>query len=143
MSLCLATPVLALALAADSFTLRWTHSVELSGWQEDWRVEGHTLVLAEARVRGSGAGMEPPEGAVWREGWWVYTAPRRLPVLRLAVSGATAGRGGGWQLCTADAGCRDLERLLQRDGVAPSAIELRAGACGEGTPQLRRDAPPK
>ena len=126
MSLCLATPVLALSLTVQSFTLSWTHSVEKTEWREHWHVEGAALALQEARVRGSGAGMEPPEGSVLRDGWWVYTKPLRVPVLRLAVSGAT---GRGWRLCTATEGCRDLEALLARDGAAPSAIEIRPGAC--------------
>lgn len=126
MSLCLAAPLLALSVAADAFTLAWTHSVERTEWQERWQVRGSELVLDEARVRGSGAGMEPPEGSVLRDGWWVYQARRRVPVLRLAASGAT---GSGWRLCTEAEGCRELESLLVRDGVAPSAIEIRPGAC--------------
>lgn len=121
MSLCLATPAVALTLALQGFTLSWTHSVERTEWREHWRVEGPELVLVEARVRGSGAGMEPPEGSVLRDGWWVYRPHLRVPALHLAVSGAT---GGGWQLCT-EAGCRDLEQLLTRDGRAPTSIDLR------------------
>lgn len=143
MSLCLATPVLALALAlpaqpagqagiaaqaepAPHFTLAWTHSVERTEWQEDWRVQAGELVLAQARVRGSGAGMEPPDGAVLRDGWWVYGSALRVTALHLAVSGAT---GGGWRLCTAADGCRDLERWLSRDGMAPVSITIRPGPC--------------
>lgn len=126
MSLCLAAPLLALAVATDAFTLAWTHSVEKTEWQEDWRVQGSALVLDEARVRGSGAGMEPPEGAVWRDGWWAYGRGLALPVLRLAVSGAT---GSGWRLCTAAQGCRELETLLARGGKPPDWIEIRPGAC--------------
>ena len=49
--------------------------------------------------------MEPPEGAVLKDGWWVY-APRiaARPRLGLAASGAT---GQGWTLCT-DEGCMEL-----------------------------------
>ncbi len=126
MPICIAAGMAALTLAADAFTLAWTHSVERSEWQEDWRVRGAALELVQARVRGSGAGMEPPEGAVLRDGWWVYGRPLRLSMLRLAVSGATVD---GWRLCTADQGCRELEPLLAgRDGMAQS-IEIRAGAC--------------
>jgi hypothetical protein len=128
-SLCLAAPLLALTLAADAFTLRWTHSVEKTEWQERWQVRGDALVLAEARVRGSGAGMEPPEGAVLHEGWWVYQADLVVPVLRLAASGAT---GSGWQLCTEVDGCRELESWLSIDGRLPAWMEVRPGACGGG-----------
>lgn len=120
MSLCLAAAAVAISLGVDTFTLTWTHSVEKTEWREDWRVHGRTLVLEEARVRGSGAGMEPPDGAVLRDGWWLYHADLKLPVLRLAASGAT---GRGWQFCAAG-GCRDLEAALSLGGQAPEAIEI-------------------
>ena len=89
--------------------------------------QGNALVLSEGRVRGSGAGMDPPEGSVLQDGWWVYRRTLQVPVLRLAVSGAT---GRGWQLCTDDGGCRDLEAWLARDGIPPPAIEIRPdGVC--------------
>ena len=72
MSLCLATAAVALPLALQAFTLAWTHSVEKTEWRETWRVEGRELVLAEGRVRGSGAGMDPPEGAWLDHGVWHY-----------------------------------------------------------------------
>jgi hypothetical protein len=125
-SLCLTTTAVALTVAAEAFTLAWTHSVEQTEWRERWRVEAAALVLAEARVRGSGAGMEPPEGSVLKGGWWVYRRDLALPVLRLAVSGAT---GRGWQLCTDADGCRDLEALLAHAGTAPESIEIRPGPC--------------
>lgn len=124
MSLCLATAAVALPLALQAFTLAWTHSVEKTEWRETWRVEGRELVLDEGRVRGSGAGMDPPEGAVLQNGWWVYSTPLRVPLLRLAVSGAT---GSGWRLCTPAAGCRDLEVWLALDGKPPAAIQIQPG----------------
>ncbi len=126
MSLCLATTAVALTVAAQAFTLAWTHSVEKTEWRERWRVEGASLVLAEARVRGSGAGMEPPEGSVLQDGWWVYRRELAVPALRLAVSGAT---GRGWQLCTDADGCMDLEARLAHAGTAPEAIEIRPRPC--------------
>ena len=125
MSLCLATAAVALPLALQAFTLAWTHSVEKTEWRDRWQVQGNALVLAEGRVRGSGAGMDPPEGAVLQDGWWVYQRALLVPVLRLAVSG-TPGRG--WQLCTDDTGCLDLESWLARDGTPPPAIEIRTGS---------------
>jgi hypothetical protein len=126
MSLCLAGTAVALSVAASAFTLRWTHSVEKTEWQERWRVEGDVLVLEEARVRGSGAGMEPADGARWQDGWWAWRGS--LPAqaaLRLAVSGAT---GRGWQWCADGLGCRDLEAWLSRQGRPPLAIEIRPSA---------------
>lgn len=123
MSLCLATAALAVSLAVDSFTVAWTHSVERTEWRERWRIEGHELVLDEARVRGSGAGMEPPDGSVLQDGWWVYRPALRVLELNLAVSGAT---GRGWQLCT-EVGCDDLEAWLTLAGKPPAALHLSSG----------------
>ena len=123
MTLCLATAALAVSLAVDSFTLAWTHSVERTEWRERWHVEGSELALVDARVRGSGAGMEPPDNAVLRDGWWIYTQALRVPALNLAVSGAT---GRGWQLCTAS-GCTDLESWLTLGGQAPDSVRVSAG----------------
>ena len=107
MSLCVLAAGKTVTLAAAAFTLSWTHSVERTRWQEDWKVSPAGLQVVRARVKGSGAGMEPPEGSVLRDGWWVY-APRigPQPRLVLAASGAT---GQGWTLCTAS-GCRELGR---------------------------------
>ena len=62
--LCLAAAGIVVHLAATEFTLAWTHSVERVRWEEDWRVEGDRLVAADSRVRGSGAGMDPPAAAL-------------------------------------------------------------------------------
>ncbi|WP_214475350.1 DUF1850 domain-containing protein [Mesorhizobium sp. dw_380] len=105
MSLCILVAGKTLTLAVAAFTLSWTHSVERTRWEEDWKVTPSGLRVTEARIKGSGAGMEPPEGAVLKDGWWVYApdvGPQRRLVL--AASGAT---GGGWTLCTVQ-GCREL-----------------------------------
>lgn len=131
MGLCLATPALALALSWPAFTLSWTHSVEKTEWRERWRADAGELVLDEARVRGSGAGMDPPDGSVLRDGWWVYHHALRVPALHLAVSGATVS---GWRVCPGDPpdGCIELERRLAHGGVLPERIEIRPG--GDCTP---------
>lgn len=106
-------------LAVSSFTLSWTHSVEKTSWQESWMVEEGGLRVVEARVQGSGAGMDPPEGSQFVDGWWVYRPKLPpQPSLLLASSGATVG---GWRLCAPD-GCREL------GAVAGDPIELRACA---------------
>jgi hypothetical protein len=117
MSLCILAAGKTTMLAISAFTLSWTHSVEKTRWEEDWRVTPAGLEIVEARVKGSGAGMEPPEGAVLRDGWWTYEpkiSPR--PTLALAASGAT---GAGWTLC-ADRSCHEL------GAEAGGAIELSA-----------------
>ena len=102
MSLCVIAGVKTVAIAVTAFSLSWTHSVEKVEWREDWRVTPAGLELVQARVKGSGAGMEPPQGAVLEDGWWVY-APVVAPVPRLvlAASGATAS---GWSICSHE-GC--------------------------------------
>jgi hypothetical protein len=103
MTACLLVGAVALGLAGPDFTLRWMHSVEHVGWQEDWRIEEGGLRLVTARVKGSGAGMEPGEGARLVGDWWVWSPGTRVDSLHLAASGAT---GGGWELCPAGgAGC--------------------------------------
>ena len=108
MSLCILSGGGTLVLAAGAFTLSWSHSVERTRWEEDWRVTAAGLELLEARVAGSGAGMEPPEDAVLRDGFWTY-APDLPPTpqLLLAASGAT---GDGWRLCAAELCLRLGER---------------------------------
>jgi hypothetical protein len=105
-------------LSADAFTLRWQHSVEHTSWEEDYRVEGTRLVLAEARVQGSGAGMEPPAGAELDEGAWRYRPDLpALAELRLAVS-----PWGDHELCVARQ-CWPLSRLAGvRDGDSAVAV---------------------
>lgn len=105
MSLCILTGGAVTKIAATAFMLSWTHSVEKIPWQEDWRVTPQGLKIVEARVKGSGAGMDPPENAVLKDGWWRYKPdiPVR-PSVSLAASGATVS---GWTLC-ANGSCRVL-----------------------------------
>ncbi len=118
--LCLAAGAIAASLAVESFTLTWIHSIEKIRWEEDWRIDGHTLVIDEARIRGSGAGMEPPAGSVLKNGVWHYR-PALPPqaVLRLTHSPHAAG----YTLCTATV-CQPLADLLP--GIDNNAvIEIR------------------
>jgi hypothetical protein len=105
-ALCIASAGKLAVLAVSAFTLSWTHSVEKVRWQESWQVSNAGLRLVEARVQGSGAGMDPPEGSVFRDGWWIYV-PKLPPqrTLLLAASGATVS---GWRLCADGSGCREL-----------------------------------
>lgn len=108
MPLCLAAGAVTAVLAADAFTLAWTHSIEKILWEEDWQVQGRTLVLTEARVRGTGAGMEPPAEAQFRDGAWHYR-PRLPPLPELQVRQAPEVEG--YRLCVAGR-CRPLAELL-------------------------------
>lgn len=101
---CLMIGAAILALASPEIRLSWTHSVERVEWQEEWLVGRDALMLRTARVRGSGAGMEPGEDARLVDGWWEWAPDLMVPMLALAASGAT---GSGWTLC-ADGACRTL-----------------------------------
>ena len=117
LALCIAEGARTVVIAATAFTLSWTHTVELVAWEEDWLVTADGLEIVEARVKGSGAGMEPPEGAVLRDGWWHY-APGLPPQPRIALAPSGTARSTWW-LCAGGA-CRDI-------GVGGSdAVELAA-----------------
>lgn len=139
--LCVLAGAKAATLAASAFTLVWTHSVEKTEWREDWRIVPAGLELTEARVKGSGAGVDPPEGAVLQDGWWVY-APGIAPVPRLvlAASGATVS---GWRLCAGETcltlGAEAGETIAieacgrgVRDGIAQRAAGRRRAQAGPG-----------
>lgn len=115
-ALCLGT----LPVAAGVFTLVWTHSVEHVRWAEDWRVEDGRLQLADARVAGSAAGMEPPADA-WLEGgvWHYRPALAPLPELRLTRSPYVPD----YTLCDA-AGCTPLGARLP--ATAGEVVRLTA-----------------
>ncbi len=83
MSICLIAGLL-IAPLGEAVTLRWTHSIEKTLWEEDYRRAGEYLLLTEARIRSTGAGMEPPEGARLDKGVWHYT-PALPPLPRVAL----------------------------------------------------------
>ena len=110
-------------LMAGAMTLAWTHSVERIGWEEDWRAGPAGLELVEARVRGSGAGMEPPPEARLVGGVWVWKPalpPQREVIMRR--SGATAD----WRVCIAGR-CRPMEAYLPA-GADPVVMKLCEGS---------------
>jgi hypothetical protein len=72
LALCLAAGDARAIVAAKRFTLTWQHTIEKVDWEEDFLVAGDWLYLTAARVRGSGAGMEPESGAVLVDGAWTY-----------------------------------------------------------------------
>jgi hypothetical protein len=108
LSLCLASAGIVKTLAVATFTLVWTHSIEKVDWQEDWRVTSQGLELVEARIKGSGAGMEPPPDARLVEGWFQWQPQRAvMPEVALGNSGAA----GEWRLC-ANGKCRTLSEIF-------------------------------
>ena len=106
--LCLLAGTAVVPLMAGAITLAWTHSVEKIPWEEDWRLGRNGLELVEARVRGSGAGMDPPPEARFVDGSWAWRPA--LPPLKEVVmrrSGATAD----YRICIAGQ-CRPMEDLV-------------------------------
>ena len=100
------------------FTLAWTHSIEKVRWEEDYAVQispatgqPPLLIALKARIKGSAAGMEPPDGAVLINGWFEYT-PRQSTVaeLRLMRSEFTAD----YEWCV-DGGCQSMSTLIASD----------------------------
>lgn len=101
----------------EHFTLAWTHSIEKVRWEEFYTVHpksGNTPSwrLDSARIKGSAAGMEPPDDARWVNGWYVYTPTTPLPAaLRLTRSPYTSD----YTLCS-DGQCRPMSHWLVSDG---------------------------
>ncbi len=111
MSICLAAGALMISLGSGEITLSWRHSVQKSLWEELWRETPEGLVIIEARIQGSGAGMDPPDGAKLVDGFWRWKpALPALPEVVMRRSGAT----GDWRVC-ADGRCRALDELLPAD----------------------------
>ena len=109
-SLCLASAGVVKSLSIAAFTLAWTHSVEKVDWQEDWRVAPQGLQLVEARVKGSGAGMEPPPETRLVDGWFQWQ-PKRGPLPEVVLG--NSGAAGEWRLCH-DGSCRRLSDIFGR-----------------------------
>ncbi len=124
-------------LTVGAFMLSWVHSVEKIEWQEDWRVTPQGLEIVEARVKGSGAGMEPSPDARLIGGWfrWKPQLPK-LPEVALGNSGLA----GEWNICI-DGKCQQISAILGRpvgtnvttmsvckgdDAFAPKAMDAKA-----------------
>jgi hypothetical protein len=77
---------------ATTFTLAWTHSIEKIRWEEDYAVVPDAdhpnqarLIALKARIKGSGAGMEPPEDAKLVAGWYEFV-PQELSAQKLFLT---------------------------------------------------------
>lgn len=107
-ALCLAAGALQASVPVDHFTLRWRHSIEKIEWDEDYEIAGNWLHLSQARIRGSGAGMEPPPGAALIDGVWHY---RLADPWRREVVLARSEFVPDYELCL-DGRCRRLTDWL-------------------------------
>ena len=98
LAVCIFTAGAMVTLPVESFTLAGVHSIEKVRWEEDYRIAGSKHEAVTAGIKGSAAGMEPPAGAVLKDGWWHYRpALTRRDELRLTRSAFTAD----YQVCTA------------------------------------------
>ena len=114
LGLCLAAGLLTVSLPVTEFTLAWTHSIEKIRWEEDWRIEGTQLRIIAARIRGTGAGMEPPADSVLRDGVWHYR-PAIAPMDKLTLANSTYT--ADYELCSAG-DCRPLAEYLPAGNTA-------------------------
>ncbi len=117
--LCLAGAGLVVHLAVNAFTLGWTHTIEKIPWEEDWRVDPDALVLTQSRIKGSGAGMDPPPNAKLVDGWfaWVPENPSRTQIILRRETGIA-----DWKFCPEGKDCRPLGSVL---GVDADPVILR------------------
>lgn len=102
----------------QAFTLAWTHSIEKTRWEEDYTIRADDagrpiLIAGHARILGSGAGMDPPPGAVHHANGWYEYQPRTGPlhVLRLTRSPYTAD----YDWCV-HGRCQPLLAIMPTDG---------------------------
>jgi hypothetical protein len=108
--ICLAGGGVVVKLAA-AITLSWSHSVEKTRWEEDWRTHPAGIAIVESRVQGTGAGMEIPDGAKLKGKSYRYRphlAPQKEVVLRR--SGATAD----WNICISGT-CKPMSDYIPAD----------------------------
>jgi len=112
-ALCIVVGTALVQVPAQRFTLRWQHTVEKIVWEEDYVVAGEWLYLSGARVQGSGAGMEPPAGAIRVGSAWHYRPANRW---HRTVSLARSAFGQDYELCI-DGACRPMS------GWAPGPLE--------------------
>jgi hypothetical protein len=111
MQLCLLAAGATIRVGTIALTLAWTHSIEKTRWEEDWRATPAGLVLEEDRIQATGAGMEPPAGAQFDGRWWHYK-PKLAPLQNVILrrSGATAD----WTVCIAGT-CQPMRDYLPAD----------------------------
>ena len=105
--ICLAGGGVVVKLAA-AITLSWMHSVEKVQWEEDWRAHPAGIAIVESRVKGSGAGMEPPPGAKLKDGVYSYR-PHWAPVKEVVLR--RSGASADWNVCQNGA-CKPMGELL-------------------------------
>jgi len=109
-------------LDGDRFVLSWTHSVEKIEWREEWRLTRGGLMVVNAWIKGSGAGMEIPADARRDGDAWVYR-PAMAPLARVTLAGSpfTADH----MLCVGG-DCRSLGTWVHRPAGDDRPVEIFA-----------------
>ena len=113
MNLCVVLGAAKVVYATSVFTLAWTHSVEKTRWEEDWRVRSDGLEILEARIEGSGAGMEPAPGARLVNGTWRWR-PALPPLRNLRLT--SSDYAADYAICWAGR-CSPLRALARSNDV--------------------------
>ena len=118
---------LTVGLPTTHFTLRWQHSIEKISWEEDYALAGPWLAITGARIRGSGAGMDPPDGAWLDHGVWHY---RLVDPWRKEVVLARSPYVRDYELCIAGR-CQPLYHWLP---VSAGTTTLHTCAVQQNSP---------
>ncbi|QYX64331.1 DUF1850 domain-containing protein [Shewanella putrefaciens] len=109
----------------DNFTLAWNHSIEKIRWEEDYNITPQGLVLTEARVKGTGAGMDIPDDAYLKNGSWHYRP--KLPILPKLRLGRTP-EAGDFDVCFAqhsgEVQCQRMSHWIGAPNKQDAAVEL-------------------
>jgi hypothetical protein len=108
-------------LPTDTVTLSWTHTVEGTRWEEDYAISNRKLVIREARVKRSGAGMDAPSDAMWSGGWWHYV-PSLGPLPQVVLANSVFAPG--YRVCWGGK-CSQLNDMLARS----SFVKLEPRPC--------------
>ena len=116
----------------DRITLAWDHTVEKIRWEEDYVATRDGLVLTEARIKGTGAGMEMPPDATLANGMWHYR-PDLGPLATIYLRNSELPRG--YDVC-ADGRCSQLRAL-----IGPNHRLLALTPCKDGGETGRSAAP--
>lgn len=118
LQLAAAPQVTPLFIPSTAFTLAWTHTIEKVRWEEDYQVaydfkhQQVRLHAVAARVTGSAAGMEPPDNAHLKDGWYHYTPTESYPS-SLSLTRSEFSADYDW--CTAES-CVPLSSKMPTDG---------------------------
>ncbi|MFC0178547.1 DUF1850 domain-containing protein [Thorsellia kenyensis] len=105
--------------AYSTLKLSWTHSVEKIEWHESYILDNYQFFLDEVRLKGSGAGMEIPNEAIFKESYWIHYPNTNLGQLSLTYSPYTPD----YQLCIAQR-CANLFDWMAKNFETHLSSEL-------------------